>query len=1117
MDSDSQDHIAIIGLSGRFPGAKNSNEFWENLKDGVESITHFSDEDLKESGIAEELINNPNYVKSKGIIKDADHFDADFFDIKSKEAKTMDPQQRIFLECSWEAIEDAGYDPECYSGQVGLYGGVGFNHHLYGSLEENESFFDFYSKMLGNSNDFVTTRVSYKLNLRGPSINVQTACSTGLTAVHMACQSLLNFESDMVLAGGVSVSLPIKSGFLYSEDFIVSPDGHTRTFDVKAKGTIFSHGAGMVLLKRLGDAKNDQDHIYAVIKGSAVNNDGSQKLGFTAPSLQAQSEVIKLALENSGEISPETISYIEAHGTATSLGDVIEIKALTDAYREFTDQENFCAIGSVKTNFGHTDSAAGIIGLIKTVMCLKNKELVPSLHFNEPNPDLKLNKSPFYVNTEHKAWKKDLHPRRAGVSAFGIGGTNAHVILEEYEQQSTEKSQKKYHIIPLSGKSLPSLSDRVIDLLDYMKKNPIISWADVAFTLQQGRREMGYRKSFVYESSSQLRKELEKSKDQNIDKQANHLNDIKNIVFVFSKENSKAFEMYEELYEQENIFQQSVDLCFKYIRDYFKVSIKSIEDFERFKHNNKKCLTSDQFKSLSLFIIELSLAKLYVHFGVIPERMIGKGIGVYTASCATGSITQEEGFQKCLEMNFDSDLSQDNNFEIEACKKNLYLKIGYESKDSPAINFYKSLASLWQCGATLKWELFYDGEKRQKLSLPTYPFQRKGYLERISTNKVEKKSILRTVIQENMELSSHHPQGIKHGIEKSIICAWKNILGKTPNLSDNFFDSGGNSMLALEFIDQLEKICSVKLHLSDILEYSTIKQLFELVKGKQENHRSIVINIQQFGEYPPLFCVHPAGGSAIFYRNLSEYLGKNQPIYGIQTPSLIGEQEFSTLLDRAKYYIEMIRQVQFKGPYFLIGQSYGGNICVEMATQLKEQGEEVALVGLFDSFPDVSYKNHTQNGTLLLSSLVYILDEIFMIHGNKKIFSLNKLFEQLKGLSEVNQWEYITSKSKELVNFKDYFPRWKNNLKELISHKQRVYPGALTLFQANEKFPEVLAKHLKINVDTNIVLERWTQLSSEPFERIVVPGNHFTLFDEPNIASSAGFLRCYLSKCRTKS
>ncbi|MBE1556833.1 3-oxoacyl-(acyl-carrier-protein) synthase/acyl carrier protein [Filibacter limicola] len=421
--------IAIIGMSLRFPGANNPYEFWENLRNGKESISQILDDELEPASFHQDLKLSKRIIRAGGFINNALSFDPEFFRMSEKEAKNMDPQHRMFLECSWEAVESAGYNLEEIEKPVSLYAGCASGtYHTQSSRDI--SIADQFQQDLLSRSTFLTTRVSYKLNLTGESILVDTACSTSLVAVHMACQSLLLGQSDYALAGGISLRFPQKTGYLYEPSFIFSPDGHCRAFDKDAEGTVEGNGGGVVFLKRLSDALNDGDPIHAVIKGSAINNDGNMKIGYTAPSTKGQADVIARA-QAAANVSPDSISYIEAHGTGTKLGDPIEIEALNKVFRSQTNKKQFCGIGSVKTNIGHLGSAAGIAGLIKTALALKYKEIPPSLHFKEPNPEIDFENSPFYVCSRNSPWDTKNTPRRAGVSSFGIGGTNAHIILEE--------------------------------------------------------------------------------------------------------------------------------------------------------------------------------------------------------------------------------------------------------------------------------------------------------------------------------------------------------------------------------------------------------------------------------------------------------------------------------------------------------------------------------------------------------------------------------------------------------------------------------------------------------------------------------------------------------------
>ena len=491
--------IAIIGMSGRFPQAPTINVFWRNLREAREAISTLSDSEILAAGINPLLLADPRYVKAAALLDGIDRFDASFFGFSPREAETLDPQHRLFLQSAWHALESAGYVPDRFPGQIGVFAGAGLSHYFLSVLLSNPEIVatvGAFQTGIANDKDYLPTRVSYKLNLRGPSVAVQTACSTSLVAVHLACQSLLNGECDMALAGGVSIAVPQGTGYLYQEGGISSSDGHCRAFDAQASGVIGGSGLGMVVLRRLADARADGDHILAVIKGSAINNDGSGKVGYTAPSIDGQARVIAEAQAIAG-VDPETITYVEAHGTATNLGDPIEIAALTRVFRAATQKRGFCAIGSVKTNLGHLDSAAGVTGLIKTVLALKHREIPASLHFEKPNPQIDFSASPFYVNTELRKWETNGVPRRAGVSSFGIGGTNAHLVLEEAPPAEPLEKGEGWQLLALSARSDRTLTIMAGQLAAYLRQRPETDLADVAYTLQEGRKAFAHRMIIV--------------------------------------------------------------------------------------------------------------------------------------------------------------------------------------------------------------------------------------------------------------------------------------------------------------------------------------------------------------------------------------------------------------------------------------------------------------------------------------------------------------------------------------------------------------------------------------------------------------------------------------------
>src|SRR3984893_14295829 len=646
--------IAIVGMSGRFPGAESVEEFWANLVAGRESISFFNDEDLAASGLdVAELKRRGQYVAARGVLKDADCFDAAFFGVNPKEAEVMDPQQRVFLEACWAALERAGYAPDKMPGSVGVFAGASTNTYVHHALQPRPQLMELVGPdviMFGNDKDYLTTRVAYKFGLKGPAVNVSTACSTSLVAVGQACQSLLTYQCDVALAGGVAVRVPQQRGHYYDEGNIGSPDGHTRTFDFKSKGKAHSTGVGVVVLKRLEDAVKDGDQIYAVIKGVGLNNDGSQRVSFGAPGVEGQSEAIAMAHALAG-IDPETITYVEAHGTATPLGDPIEVAGLTKAFRMGTQAKQFCAIGSVKTNIGHLDVAAGVTGLIKTALALRNKIIPANLHFTKPNPKLDIENSPFFVNATLQEWKsKGNAPRRAGISSFGTGGTNAHLVLEEAPQVPESGPSRPWKLLPLSAKTPEALERATANLAKHLKQiakrgegaEGLNELADAAFTLQTGRSEFVHRRVMACTDPAEGAAALEAKDAKRVFTHHQKLNNPP-VVFMFPGQGAQYAGMGAELYRSESTFRAEVDHCAELLKPVLQSDIRTIMFPEAGAEKEaEQLLVQTRFTQPALFVIEFALAKLWMSWGIKPAAMIGHSVGEYVAGCLAGVFRVQE-------------------------------------------------------------------------------------------------------------------------------------------------------------------------------------------------------------------------------------------------------------------------------------------------------------------------------------------------------------------------------------------------------------------------------------------------------------------------------------------
>lgn len=689
-DQSLQQEIAIIGAAGQFPQSEDLGVFWQNLCQGKELISFFSTQELLDRGVDPILINNPHYVKAKGFLEGADYFDADFFGFSPREAEVLDPQQRRLLEWAWAALEVAGYDSAQYNGLIGVFACSSLSSyfylnllpHLYESMQRSQ---DEMLMVMGSEKDFLATRISYKMNLKGPSKSIQTACSSSLVAVHDACQSLLNYECDMALAGGVSITFPLKHGYIYSKEGITSSDGHCRAFDHLASGTLTGNGGGVVVLKRLQEAIEDGDTIYSVIKGSYVNNDGADKVGYTAPSVRGQANAI-IGAHLAARVDPATITYVECHGTGTSLGDPVEIEALTRAFevRGSMQRKQFCAIGSVKTNIGHLDAASGIAGLIKTMFALQFRKIPPSLHFEKANPKIPFNESPFYVNTRLNPWEPGQMPCRAGVSSFGIGGTNAHIVMEEPPvRRASGFSKHTSYLFPFSAKrkeAIRSLLSNFVAVLDDL----CFSLADIAYTLQVGRRHFDYRICFICSSKEELKDLINQYLDQEI----------------------------------------------------FAVA--------------------------------------------------------YTNS------------------------------------------------------HWQEVARQWLQGKTIVWNSYYQGERRQRVPLPSYPFSKKSYL-------VSPKSNLGSFKMMRSEEKKQEAIGVTSSfsdekIEDYLINIWQESLKvEGIGIKDNFFSLGGDSLIALEVTEKISRILHLDISLQHMFDYPTIESLRAAIK------QEILKKIDDFSEEEAAF------------------------------------------------------------------------------------------------------------------------------------------------------------------------------------------------------------------------------------------------------------------------
>lgn len=1146
--SDEENSIAIIGMAGRFPGAENVEKFWDNLCLGIESISHFSDKALKDAGISEKLINNKNYVKARSILESIELFDADFFGFSAKEAQITDPQHRIFLECSWEALENAGYCPEKYSGSIGVYGGTGMSSYFLNNIYPNEELKESLGEYLihiGNEKDFLTTRVSYKLNLKGPSLAVQTACSTSLAAICLACNHLLSYSCDMALAGGVSITVPQVNGYMYQEGMIFSPDGRCRPFDAQANGTVSGNGAGIVVLKRLHDAVRDRDHIYAVIKGYGINNDGMEKIGFSAPGVQGQTEAISSAIAMAG-INPETITYAEAHGTGTFLGDPIEIKALTQAFRIYTQKNAFCSMGSLKGNVGHLIEAAGVAGLMKAAYALQHQKIPPSLHFNKVNPHIDFASSPFYINTSLQDWKTEKEPRRACVSSFGMGGTNAHVVLEEKPRQKSSNILRQNQLIVLSAKSSNALKNMRKNLAEALDKNPQLSLADVAYTLQVGRTVFKH-KQFIISGSS------EKTIEQLLESDVPPSIDIRSkpsIIFMMPGDVSQHINMGKELYLTEPVYRQAIEECSNIIKNQLGYDLLSLLFPNSEQHANAK-----DIENSALFATEYALAKLWQSWGVNPQAMIGQGIGEYVAACLAGVFSLNEGLLalsssndlkqikfKSPKMPFISNLTgtwikNEEAMSPEYWLKNLqatadlslgihellkdpnriFIEIGPGTtlcdtvkacmKSNSKIKMLPSMAGknqqlqdseillsalgcLWMSGASINWEGFHKYEKPHRIPLPTYPFEKKRYW----IDPIQKEAS--NVASPASRLDNLAPVSI----ENSLLDIWKELLGfESINIEDDFFKLGGDSLVAIQILSKMQTVFGIVLRPQTLLECPTIPQLSSVIRQKiaEKNKESeaetdsIIVKIRSGSEDKPLFFIHPIGGQVFCYKPLADCLKYNGPIYGIQAAA--ENKCLNTIEEIASFYIQAIRKIQPNGPYHFLGASFGGLVAYEMTRQLEEANERVNLLAMVDIIcPD--------HDTRLISDDISMLALLIELFESKSIStcSLKELSpnDQIKKLMKSMGLETLTFSEQQKI-----FNQVKNHWKTLINYHPKPCSSKILFFEGQDRF----LRHKDISLGST-----WKELAKGGIDIHEMTGNHVSMIMHPHVTILAHLLDTYL-------
>jgi phthiocerol/phenolphthiocerol synthesis type-I polyketide synthase E len=1234
--SDLSGSIAIIGMAGRFPGAPDVDKLWKNLCRGVESIDFFSDKDLDPS-IDPDLRNNPNYVKARGFLKDEDKFDPAFFGMTPGEAVITDPQHRIFLETAWQALEAAGYAPGSYEKPVGVFGGTGYNTYLTNHVLRSPKILDQFGEHqigLANGPDYLTLRVSYKLNLKGPSVSLYTGCSLSLVAVCQACESLLTRQCDMALAGGAFVLCPLKSGYLYQEGEMFSPDGHCRPFDASAQGTVFSNGVGIVVLKRFEDAWKDGDFIYAVIRGTGINNDGSKKMSFAAPSVDGQAEVVTMALAKSN-VEPETINYVEMHGTGTPVGDPIEVAALTQAYSARTSKKRFCGIGSIKSNIGHLDAAAGVAGLLKAALMLHHKKILPSLNFREPNPEIDFAKSPFFVTTQFSEWKAGRTPRRAGVTSLGVGGTNAHAVLEEAPARPDSGPSRPWTLLVLSAKTERALDTMTVRLAGHLKENPNLKLADVAYTLQIGRKAFNQRRVVVHNDVKRAIATLE-TKDPTFLTTSVCPSARPDVAFMFSGQGAQYVNMAAELYQKESVYKEAIDHCAEILKPYLTEDIRELlYPKQKSAEEAAEVLKQTSVAQPALFVTAYALARLWGQWGVHPSAMLGHSIGEYVAACLAGVFSLEDALAlvairgqlmqsmprgcmlavslseqdirpllgeglslaavngpslcivsgdehgiACLESSLSQKQSSTQRLQtshafhsymmepiverftehvrqialkppripflsnvsgtwitpkdaidpaywatqlrqtvrFSDCLGRLYeepgrvlLEVGpgrtlstlakqhpLNSKDHVVLSSIRhpkeegsdiafilnTLGRLWLAGVDVDWAGFHAEENRYRLPLPTYPFERKlCWIDAVKTPTGDAGATQDNALEGGMDTAPVVDRSTKRlfdrakmpfateEVEQALFGLWQELLGVehvTPQ--DNFFDLGGNSMLAVRLFTQIEKVFGKKLPLGILYEAPT-PALLAAILYKREAPASwaSLVEIQRGGSTPPLFLVHGAGGNILIYHDLAAQLGFDQPVFGLQSQGLDGRQPFlNTVEDMASRYLQEIRATHPKGPYLLGGYCLGGSVALEMARQLREQGQDVPLVILFETynFSNIGPMSLLANARYYLQRVEFHMRNFLLLEARQQWTFLKEKGKVAIGRTRIWAGKPISFLSRKMKREGSspslLFDLWKANDLAAIKYVPKPYSGHVVLFVPMKEYAHHLRPGLEL-------------------------------------------------------
>ena len=1096
----SKESIAIIGMGCRFPQSPNLYEFWNKLREGVDTIGQLPyDRSAK--------------VRSNergGFLEQVDQFDAEFFVISAKEAIAIDPQHRLLLEVAWEALEDAGQIPSNLSGMdAGIFVGISSNDY-YEIASQHQDVPDI-KDSIGNDYGMSANRISYYFDFHGSSMGINASCASSLVAVDYACKSLRSGENSLALACGVNIILSPVVTARFANAGMLSPDGRCKSFDAKANGYVRGEGGGVVVLKLLSQAEADGDRIYAVIRGSAVNHNGRSN-GLTAPNMQAQIDLLQKVYQQAG-IAPNSVHYIEAHGTATPIGDALEMKALGAVVGKDRDMDNPCRVGCVKTNIGHTEAASGMAGLIKTAMSLYHRQIPPNLHFQEPNPSIPFNKLGLKVQESLENLPEEIYPIRSGVSAFGYGGTNAHVILEEYPSQSKSKSITKssfpLKVLTLTAKTATALQELAIRYQTFLKEQPTASLDEICFTANTRRSHFKHRLAIVTESKEQLSEQLKAF----IQKEplATVLNDQVNrrkpapIYFICTGQASKIKSVIKSLYHSHVDIYPFLQECDLVLVSHTGKNFLELIDQDSFENTSHYELVN--------FICEYAITRLWIYWGIEPTSIIGNGIGSYVSATIAKSLTLEEAVSLILKKNILEELelskhSVGTNYiqlDISANqirysdKSNTDLTLDLSNTDNTIgdlneANLRALLSNLirfWLVGIKVDWAKVGYYKNCYPISLPTYPFERQSYWISSGLDKED-----RPVNPETAKTSDYKPTTTidsymtedisgefvdpRDEIEKKLTQIWQKALNyKSIGIHDNFFELGGSSLLAISVLSEIATNFDVNMPVSAIFQAPTIEKLANIL-GSEANILPwySLVPIQPRGSRPILFGIH-----WLKYNDLSHYLGGDQPIYGLYYG--MGDNtgkpiSLPKIQDLASHYIQEMRSLQPEGPYFLMGYSHGGTVAYEMAQQLTSQNQKVELIVMFDTFlmiPKISYYPIPKR---IFNRLLTLIDYIKRL-GIMEVLNKIKLRIKMIFRPVLSRWLPKISIPRPLLHIKDiYVPK--------------PYSGRIIFFKAERSYPD-----FKIHFPE----AEWRKLINGELDIYTVSSCHNGIMQKPHVKKIA--------------